>query len=196
MRTYREIPTDLYPGILDKVQKSENCWEWTGTRNPNGYGTLSFRGRSYQAHRALFTSVKGKIPEGLVLDHLCRNRGCVNPEHLEIVTHKENTLRGVGLPSINAKKNECLRGHPLTKENVRTFKTLVSRQCLTCERIRAERRKVPRFPGVCEYCDSNFLSQKKGGRFCNNTCAGKWRVKNGIVPYPFTKAQEIIRNQE
>src|SRR5688572_6777121 len=80
-----------------KVQRGdqESCWPWLGAKNPDGYGQFVWRGRkSTLVHRIAYEELRGPIPEGLTLDHLCRNRGCANPWHCETVTHRENVLRG------------------------------------------------------------------------------------------------------
>ena len=70
------------------------CWEWTASRKPAGYGQLNDRGRIVYAHREAYAAVHGPIPEDLQIDHLCRNRGCVNPAHMELVTTAVNVQRG------------------------------------------------------------------------------------------------------
>jgi hypothetical protein len=70
------------------------CWEWTGAKDRDGYGTMHHRNRPYRAHRFAYEQFVGPIPDGLVIDHLCTNRGCVNPEHLEPVTNAVNIKRG------------------------------------------------------------------------------------------------------
>lgn len=75
---------------------------------------------------------KGPIPEGLVIDHLCRNRGCVNPDHLEAVTQRENILRGEGLAAANARKTHCPKGHPYSGENLYVVPSSGRRQCRIC----------------------------------------------------------------
>lgn len=87
------------------------CWEWQGAKDGTGYGKLWDGKRLSPAHRVAYELFVGPIPSGLQIDHLCRNRACVNPAHLEPVTCRENILRGVGLSAVNAKKTQCLRGH-------------------------------------------------------------------------------------
>lgn len=77
-----------------RVDKTEDCWIWTGARNGDGYGYFSLRGYSARAHRWSYELCNGPIPLGAVTDHLCRNRLCVRPDHLELVTPKENVVRG------------------------------------------------------------------------------------------------------
>lgn len=98
---------------LKNYQLNENgCWVWLGCKSNIGYGKVLIEGENTLAHRFFYLTLKGPIPEGLCLDHLCRNRACVNPDHLEPVTPGENTLRGVGPSALNRKKTHCLKGHP------------------------------------------------------------------------------------
>ena len=116
-----------------------DCMLWRGCEVGCGYGEIQHLGERYRAHRFSYTLLVGPIPEGLVVDHLCRNRRCVNPEHLEPVTAAENFRRGVGPAAINGRKTECPQGHPLSGENVyRDPKG--KRRCRTC---RAEEWRNP-----------------------------------------------------
>ena len=115
------------------VVKTESCWLWTGKKD-YGYGRVGMNGVSYRAHRLIYETIKGPIPEGMVIDHLCRNHSCVNPDHLEPVTARENCVRGISPPSENSRKTHCKQGHPLSGENLYeyTYKGKLWRSCKTC----------------------------------------------------------------
>lgn len=115
------------------INPETGCWEWTGARLPTGYGMLRDGARVVRAHRASYELLVGPILEGLVLDHLCRVRHCINPAHLEPVTQQINTLRGEGFAAVNAAKANCPRGHLLTPENTYTD-ARGSRSCRICRR--------------------------------------------------------------
>lgn len=118
--------------LWPRVKKTSGCWEWTGPRYL-GYGKIHFEGKSLYAHRVVYSLLKGNIPSGLFIDHLCRVRHCVNPDHLEAVTLKENVLRGVGVTAQNAKKTHCKRGHSLEDSNV-YIRPNGWRSCRVCRR--------------------------------------------------------------
>jgi len=115
----------------DNVDKSFECWTWKGT-TLNGYGTFYDGKKSVFAHRQSYELIKGNIPDGLQLDHLCRNRLCVNPEHLEPVTCKENINRG-NTGDNQRDKTHCPQGHPYSGENLR-ITSLGYRECRICSR--------------------------------------------------------------
>lgn len=95
------------------------CWHWIGAINNIGYGHFRFKRKDYLAHRFSFEFHKNKIPDGLTIDHLCRNRSCVNPDHLEMVTLKVNNLRSSNtLTSINSNKTRCSFGHEYSGYNL------------------------------------------------------------------------------
>lgn len=125
---------DAPPRFWARVEKTETCWLWLGASSLNGYGRFSIAGRMFGAHRYAWTLLRGEIPEGLVIDHLCRVRHCVNPEHMEVVSPKVNTLRGLGPTAANALKTHCGRGHAYTPENTRVGPE-GSRHCRTCRRM-------------------------------------------------------------
>lgn len=113
-----------------KVDASGDCWLWTGARKSEGYGSFSIRhGDSVYAHRFAYQQLVGPIPAGLQLDHLCRVRNCVNPDHLEPVERKVNILRGQSPAAIHARKSTCRNGHPFDAVGATG-----NRRCLTCER--------------------------------------------------------------
>lgn len=123
--------------FISKIRKTSTCWIWTGFVGPNGYGSI---GKRY-VHRLSYEMFVGTIPEKLEIDHLCRNRRCVNPSHLEPVTHKENSVRGFGTSGINARKSSCLRGHEFNRRNTRIDKN-GSRKCRICHRMRQAARRA------------------------------------------------------
>ena len=91
--------------------KTATCWIWTRAKTNKGYGRLTWNYEHWLAHRLAYTLTKGPIPDGLHLDHLCRAPACINPNHLEAVTMRENTMRGNNFTAIHARKTHCPRGH-------------------------------------------------------------------------------------
>ena len=114
------------------------CWVWMAGIRPDGYG----RWKGRLAHVVSYERHKGPVPQGLELDHLCRVRCCVNPDHLEAVTHSENIRRGHGWGYIHRQKTHCPKGHAYDEENTYTYKNgkYVRRCCRACNnRISLER---------------------------------------------------------
>ena len=121
-----------------KVEKSESCWNWTAC-TAKGYGIFAICATHWKAiyavaHRVSYELLKGRIPNGKQLDHLCRNHSCVNPNHLEIVSNRENVLRGIGVTAMHSRQTHCVKGHALNEGNlVRNKLKKGFRVCLTCK---------------------------------------------------------------
>lgn len=110
------------------------CWTIPGLKH-NGQGYLRLGRDGVMAHRVFYEDAKGPIPDGLTLDHLCRNRACINPDHLEAVSNRVNVLRGDGSAARRARQTECVRGHALAGANLYVT-ALGFRQCVECKRQR------------------------------------------------------------
>ena len=131
-------------GLPDRIEakiERAGCWVWTGCISSNGYARVTWAGRVENAHRVVWRLLTGRdVPTGMEMDHLCRNRACVNPAHLEVVDKRTNTLRGIGPTAINARKTHCNEGHPFTEENT-YVESGGGRRCRTC---RAEKNRQRR----------------------------------------------------
>lgn len=121
-----------------KVKQGEwdDCWVWTGQFDRHGYGKFSVGGKTVYAHRFAYQDMVGDIPEGLVLDHLCRHPACVNPWHLDPVTNVVNIKRARGT---EVPRDACRNGHPYTDETVYVLRGI--RFCRTCNALAQQRRK-------------------------------------------------------
>lgn len=125
--------------FVANIRFTADCWLWLGTCNHQGYGQISIRQRKVRVHRFAYTLCVGPIPEGLTLDHLCRVRNCVRPDHLEPVTQRINLLRGETIAARAARKTHCPQGHEYSPEN--TYRYLPksgsrARMCRACDRDR------------------------------------------------------------
>lgn len=136
------------------VDGSTGCWVWNGAKGDLGYGVFRYQGRNQPVHRASYKMHKGEIPKGLVLDHLCRNPSCINPDHLEPVTQLENVNRGVSAQTKRAAaaaKTHCRNGHPYS-ENEIFVGAKNKRRCKQCQREKA----------LAEYYANHEVNKAKG----------------------------------
>lgn len=181
--------------IWSKVARvPSGCWQWTAGLDRDGYSAISFQGKRQGAHRVFYAELVGPIPSGLQLDHLCRNRACVNPGHLEPVTKRVNTLRGLGPPARNARKTRCPEGHQYTLR-------LGKRTCKPCEaasqrrykaRKRAEREgtptlvAAPRDASCFKYPDNRttrawHVARTENGAVLTAACSGLQLDKTSVT---------------
>lgn len=134
--------------ITSRITLSDTgCWLWTKRRDPEGYPLLKTDRGVRRAHRVSYMIFVGPIPDGLILDHLCSVRHCVNPAHLEAVVQRTNVLRGKTIPAANSSKTHCKYGHPLVGENLINVTSATghpARQCRTCVNARTCRRNKVR----------------------------------------------------
>ena len=130
-------PAKRFWAKVDKIDAAPDaCWQWLGTKS-DGYGRFSIGSKRIYAHRFAYELLIGPIPDGLTLDHLCRNRACVKPQHVEPVPMRTNILRGNGRSARNAVKAHCPQGHPYSGSNLYIWSKW--RYCLTCG---SERKKL------------------------------------------------------
>ena len=151
---------DINTKFWERVNKNSGCWLWTGGMGGRGSGYGRFylgENKNIMAHRYSYELSKGSIPEGLVIDHICRVRNCVNPDHLRAITNEENILCGEGATAKNKRKTKCHRGHDYYPDNIyiQEVKTItgikVKRSCKTCIKLanrilNRKRYKVHRKP--------------------------------------------------
>ncbi len=135
--------SDPFLRFYNFVDITGTCWNWTGSKNQGGYGRFSVLGKHFVAHRWLYEQLYGAVDKKLDLDHLCRNRGCVNPAHLEPVTRKENCRRGIARQVagiFNKAKTHCPNKHEYSDSNTYTRKN-GSRKCRICAKIDEKKRR-------------------------------------------------------
>lgn len=125
--------------LRERTTYAGECWVWGGYLNQAGYGRISVNGQHKRTHRVAYELLVGPIPEGLHLDHLCRNRACWNPEHLEPVTNAENILRGTAPSAENARKSHCPKGHPYDEANT-LIRPNGRRRCRACHNASTNRQ--------------------------------------------------------
>jgi len=151
----REKFVALFPVCTTPVGE---CLEWRGYRTQDGYAKVYYEGKQITAHRASYMAFVGPIPADRQIDHLCRNRACANPKHLELVTQRENIFRGICSAANNKRKTHCIYGHKLPEDRI----------CKTCQKRRgaaqyARRLAAPK-PTHCRNGHSYEGNRYKGGR--------------------------------
>lgn len=130
------MTTGLPADMMRRIRMAEDgCWEWRGAKSGVGYGLYYRRRTRALVHRVVYEICRGPIPTGLQIDHLCRVRLCVNPAHMEAVTSRTNTMRGLGVTAINARRTHCPQGHEYTPENTYSYGTKSGRHCRTCNNL-------------------------------------------------------------
>ena len=187
--TDEEIESRIMENVSIDESCENPCWLWTGSLTSTGYGQISIHSRPRPAHRVSYILLKGPIPRNLEIDHLCRVRRCVNPNHLEPVTRSENTKRGMAGKAAATRAQErthCKKGHELTGDNIRGAEK-GKRLCKICYEVgvkdRNDRRpRIPielRKPNIADlartkthcphghsYSGDNLIINKKGARIC------------------------------
>lgn len=157
--------------------RPDGCHQWQASWSTTGYGKFFVAGRLVQAHRYAYERARGLVPDGLVLDHLCRNRLCVNPEHLEAVPQRVNLARGRSPGALAHQRGTCGKGHPFTLRHGKNF-------CAICAAEREQRRNVRRkaerhargLRGLATHC-------RKGHRFTEQTTAWITRADGSRTRY-------------
>jgi hypothetical protein len=178
-----ELTADDAERFWPKVNRDgDGCWLWNARLfTQTGYGLFTVRcddgkWRPTTAHRVSYQLTVGPIPDRFHVDHLCRVRPCVRPEHLEAVTQRENVLRGDGLSAIAARRDCCVKGHPYTAENT-YIRPAGHRECRACARENDMRRV--RSEGPCVICKTPFTSHNHGVVTCSRECTAQlvWRKR-------------------
>jgi hypothetical protein len=143
-----------------QVKKTPRCWLWQGKVTPLGYGgSVRWGTSSRRAHQIAYLLLVGSVPKGLELDHTCRNKKCVNPKHLEPVTHRVNVLRGHAPSAKYAQRNKCIRGHAFSKLNIRYRNN--ARICRLCENERSSERRKTKNEIVRAYHRSYYAANRE-----------------------------------
>lgn len=184
-RRYRESIESWIPRTYSV--SDSGCWEWKGTKNSGGYAKTKIKGKTLLGHRMMYEFTHGSIPQHLTLDHLCRNRSCVNPQHLEPVTMKENLLRGNGACAINKRKTKCKRGHPFGKQTKFNLNK-GNRMCHTCAKLRKPRRK---FLSCVDCNEKRFVFARRDTKRCK-LCSNRENIKRAHA-LAYLKSYRAIR---
>lgn len=144
-KTIPLITQDIRTEFLSKIEFSQRCWNFRGEKKHRGYTGFRINKVRYPSHRVSYEIFNNtKLPEYLAIDHLCKNPTCVRVDHLEAVTHSENTIRGMGISSINRLKTHCVRGHEFFGNNLYIYKEKDGKVRRVCKKCRALAMKISR----------------------------------------------------
>lgn len=133
----------MHDRVWAKIKRGAGCWNWTGSKDSSGYGTMQVPGtrKTASAHRYVYQSLVGEIPAGMCIDHICRNHACVNVEHLRVVSRRTNNIENSnGASAINIRKTHCKHGHPFDTANT-YVDSRGRRGCRACNRLAVGRYK-------------------------------------------------------
>ena len=185
------LPKSFRPNAFWRHVRKDpgGCWIWTRPLDDSGYGRLRVGSKVWYAHVLSYELETGAVPEGHVVDHTCRNRACVRPDHLEAVTGYVNTLRGAGPSAQNARKTHCKKGHEFTEDNI-IWKG-DRRNCKTCRKAsrEAQRRKVKASPRRAPPTEGALRRLRAAGETwaaigvvygVSDTTARKWGRQKGV----------------
>ena len=153
-------PEDRFNEKIDRVESG--CWLWMATKDRHGYGWFYFDKKMIRAYRAAWMMFRGPIPDGLEIDHLCRVPSCVNPDHLEPVTHRENMLRGDTFGARHLTKTHCPHGHPYDEQNTFRRKDQPWRRiCRICMRDSQNRNRAKRREQLRAYHRAYYAAHRE-----------------------------------
>lgn len=125
----------IVESFLSRYKKASNgCWNWVGSKDSDGYGKFIYKKKQMSAHRFSYLALVGEIINDLTVDHICKNIACVNPNHLRLLTMRENLMSSNAPSAVNARKTHCKNGHQFSKENTYITKR-GGRTCRACRRV-------------------------------------------------------------
>jgi len=190
-----ERPNDNWEFIESKVDMTPgngpdgNCWLWKGRLSKEGYANVTYKGKLKGSHVHFYEYYIGPVPEGLELDHWCRNRHCVRPGHLEAVTHQENMLRGNTIVAKFAMTTHCPQGHEYTPENT-YVNPKGSRLCITC---RQEKQSTTEYK---EYCQKYYQENRERFRSRTSEYSKRYRERNREKLNALARAYRAKKKQQ
>lgn len=181
------LGSKVFSRFIRKVEKTPCCWLWTASKCNGGYGAFNIGGEIVRVH-SLSVKLSGRKSAELHVDHICRNRACLNPSHLDIVTARVNTSRGNSLSAINSRKTECLRGHRFSAGNTYYRKDRNGKFCLICSKearlaLRATRLRNTREIRRCAECRRPFVTYSTDTRrkWCSVSCGAAVRMARYLL---------------